>query len=154
MTPLNLYLKEANKEQTMAIVNDYGRAIDELVNAGIFPGDMLIKNFGVTRQNRVVFYDYDEIMSMDKPNFRAIPKPRFIEDELASEPPYHVDENDVFPEEFEFFMFNDEAIKTAFNQRYKKLLDANYWRSIQDKIKQGYSRDYYPYPDSSRMINV
>ena len=83
MTPLNMYLETANKEQQEQIINDYGKAIDELINSNIFPGDMLTKNFGVTRQNRVVFYDYDEITLMSTPVFKKIPKSRTYEEELG-----------------------------------------------------------------------
>ena len=90
MTPLNIYLETANKKQQNHIINDYGKAIDELINSNIFPGDMLTKNFGVTRQNRVVFYDYDEITLMSTPIFKKIPKAKTYEQEMASEPWYYV----------------------------------------------------------------
>ena len=154
MTPLNLYLETANKEQQNHIINDYGKAIDELINSNIFPGDMLTKNFGVTRQNRVVFYDYDEITLMSKPVFRKIPKSRTYEEEMASEPWYHVGQNDVFPEEFKYFMLPNKFMKETFNKHYKKLLDAKYWTSIQEKIQKNGVMDYYPYGTEKRMCEI
>lgn len=100
MTPLNLYLDSASVQQQRDVIEEYGNAIKQLAAANIFPGDMLFKNFGVTRHGRVVFYDYDEICYMTEVNFRDIPTPRYPEDELASEPWYSVAPNDVFPEEF------------------------------------------------------
>jgi len=154
MTPLNMYLETANKKQQNHIINDYGKAIDELINSNIFPGDMLTKNFGVTRQNRVVFYDYDEITLMSTPIFKKIPKAKTYEQEMASEPWYYVGQNDVFPEEFKYFMLPNPYMKEVFNKKYKKLLDADYWVSIQEKIKQNGVMDYYPYGSEKRMCEI
>jgi isocitrate dehydrogenase kinase/phosphatase len=154
MIPLNLYINNANDKQLAHIINDYGCAIDELINADIFPGDMLTKNFGVTRQNRVVFYDYDEITPMNKPVFRKIPTAKYEEDEMASEPWYYVGPNDVFPEEFKFFMFSDHKNRQIFNQHYKKLLDVDYWQTVQNSLRQGNSKDYYPYKAEYRMSEI
>tara|TARA_B100000959_G_scaffold95352_1_gene101187 strand:+ start:12379 stop:14172 length:1794 start_codon:yes stop_codon:yes gene_type:complete len=154
MTPLNMYLETANKKQQNHIINDYGKAIDELINSNIFPGDMLTKNFGVTRQNRVVFYDYDEITLMSTPIFKKIPEAKTYEQEMASEPWYYVGQNDVFPEEFKYFMLPNPYMKEVFNKNYKKLLDADYWVSIQEKIKQNGVMDYYPYGSEKRMCEI
>ncbi|MBE29126.1 bifunctional isocitrate dehydrogenase kinase/phosphatase [bacterium] len=154
MTPLNIYLETANKKQQNHIINDYGKAIDELINSNIFPGDMLTKNFGVTRQNRVVFYDYDEITLMSTPVFKKIPKAQTYEQEMASEPWYFVGQNDVFPEEFRYFMLPNPYMKEVFNKKYKKLLDADYWVSVQEKIKEYGVMDYYPYGSEKRMCEI
>ena len=154
MTPLNIYLETANKKQQTHIINDYGKAIDELINSNIFPGDMLTKNFGVTHQNRVVFYDYDEITLMSTPVFKKIPKSRTYEEEMASEPWYYVGPNDVFPEEFQYFMLPSKHMKETFNSRYQKLLDAEYWGSIQENIKKNGVMDYYPYGSEKRMCEI
>jgi len=154
MTPLNMYLETANIKQQNHIINDYGKAIDELINSNIFPGDMLTKNFGVTRQNRVVFYDYDEITLMSTPIFKKIPKAKTYEQEMASEPWYYVGQNDVFPEEFKYFMLPNPYMKEVFNKKYKKLLDADYWVSIQEKIEQNGVIDYYPYGSEKRMCEI
>ena len=154
MTPLNMYLETANIKQQNHIINDYGKAIDELINSNIFPGDMLTKNFGVTRQNRVVFYDYDEITLMSTPIFKKIPEAKTYEQEMASEPWYYVGQNDVFPEEFKYFMLPNPYMKEVFNKKYKKLLDADYWVSIQEKIKQNGVMDYYPYGSEKRMCEI
>ncbi len=155
MIPLDLYIKDTqNKDDLKHIVNDYGRAIDELINADIFPGDMLTKNFGVTRQKRVVFYDYDEITTMDRPVFRKIPEARHEEDEMAAEPWYYVGPDDVFPEEFKLFMFSQNDSKKIFSKSYEKLLSADYWKSVQDNIKQGNINNYYPYRQRYRMSQI
>ncbi len=115
---------------------------------------MLTKNFGVTRHDRVVFYDYDEITLMSKPVFKKIPESKTYEEEMASEPWYYVGPNDVFPEEFQYFMLPSKHMKETFNAHYQKLLDAEYWESIQENIKKYGVMDYYPYGSEKRMCEI
>jgi isocitrate dehydrogenase kinase/phosphatase len=131
LEPLNLYLKRASKEELLHALRDYGDAISDIAAAGIFPGDLLSKNFGITRYGRVVFYDYDEIIPMAQCNFRKIPPPRYPEDELAAEPWYSVDINDIFPEEFSVFLFPNPEQRKLFEQLHPGLLDAEYWKKLQ-----------------------
>lgn len=153
MTPLNIYMEQCDDKQLKAVVEDYGQALKELIAANIFPGDMLFKNFGVTRHHRVIFYDYDEISYMTDMNFRAIPPSRYPEDELASEPWYSVAENDVFPEEFRYFLCCDKQVCHYFEAQHRDLLSPEYWQQQQQRIKQGYIEDVYAYPQSKRFID-
>ncbi len=153
MTPLNIYMEQCDDKQLKAVVEDYGQALKELIAANIFPGDMLFKNFGVTRHHRVIFYDYDEISYMTDMNFRAIPPARYLEDELASEPWYSVAENDVFPEEFRYFLCCDKQVCHYFEAQHRDLLSPEYWQQQQQRIKQGYIEDVYAYPQSKRFID-
>jgi isocitrate dehydrogenase kinase/phosphatase len=155
MEPLNMYLEKAERagqlDDVDQVVKEYGNAIRELAIANIFPGDMLWKNFGVTRFGRVVFYDYDEIEYMTDCNFRRIPPAPDFETEMSGEVWYTVRKNDVFPEEFETFLLVSDAIKTAFMKHHKDLLDASFWQTAQDDIRRGSVRDFYPYPVSMRF---
>src|SRR5690606_28821050 len=108
MTPLNLYLQDATDDQLVDVMDEYGNDIKQLAAANIFPVDMLLKNFGVTRHGRVVFYDYDEIVPLTDCNFRAIPPPRTDEEELSGRPWYTVAPNDIFPEEFSLFFSGNQ----------------------------------------------
>lgn len=151
MTPLNLYLENASTDaQVHDALEDYGLAIKQLAAANIFPGDMLLKNFGVTRHGRVVFYDYDEISFLTEVNFRYIPAPRYPEDEMASEPWYSVAPNDVFPEEFPRFLFADIGQRTLFRELHGELYDAAYWQSLQTAIREGKVIDVFPYRRKDR----
>ncbi|MNT03254.1 Isocitrate dehydrogenase kinase/phosphatase [compost metagenome] len=145
MTPLNLYLENANEAQVREALEDYGLAIKQLAAANIFPGDMLLKNFGVTRHGRVVFYDYDEICFLTEANFRHIPQPRTPEDEMASEPWYSIGPLDVFPEEFPPFLFADSGQRKLFDQLHGELYNADYWKSLQEAIRAGKVIDVFPY---------
>ncbi|WP_374442209.1 bifunctional isocitrate dehydrogenase kinase/phosphatase [Pseudomonas panipatensis] len=145
MTPLNIYLEHATDAQVREALNDYGLAIKQLAAANIFPGDMLLKNFGVTRHGRVVFYDYDEISYLTEVNFRHIPEPRYPEDELSSEPWYSVGPMDVFPEEFPRFLFVDLAQRRLFSKLHGDLFDADYWKGLQAQIRAGKVIDVFPY---------
>ncbi|MCK6187619.1 MULTISPECIES: bifunctional isocitrate dehydrogenase kinase/phosphatase [unclassified Pseudomonas] len=145
MTPLNLYLEHANPAQVREALEDYGLAIKQLAAANIFPGDMLLKNFGVTRHGRVVFYDYDEICFLTEANFRHIPAPRTPEDEMASEPWYSIGPLDVFPEEFPPFLFADASQRKLFDELHGELYNADYWKGLQDAIRAGKVIDVFPY---------
>jgi isocitrate dehydrogenase kinase/phosphatase len=134
-----------------AAVRDYGDAIKELASVNIFPGDMLFKNFGVTRGGRIVFYDYDEIAYMSEVNFRHIPPPRTPEDEMAAEPWYPVAPNDVFPEEFGPFLLSGDKVRGNFLQYHSDLLTPEFWNATKARIAQGQIGDVFPYPDSARF---
>jgi isocitrate dehydrogenase kinase/phosphatase len=151
MTPLNLYLENANESQVREALDDYGLAIKQLAASNIFPGDMLLKNFGVTRHGRVVFYDYDEICYLTEANFRRIPAPRTPEDEMSSEPWYSIAPLDIFPEEFPPFLFADMGQRRLFNELHGELYDADYWKSLQDAIRAGKVIDVFPYRRKGRM---
>ncbi len=151
MTPLNLYLQTASDSEIRQALDGYGRAIKELAAANIFAGDMLLKNFGVTRHGRVVFYDYDEICYLTEVNFRRIPAARTEEDALSAEPWYSVAPGDVFPEEFEQFLFGRASIRQLFRQLHGELYDADYWRGLQAKIRTGELLDVFPYPADKRF---
>ena len=145
MTPLNIYLEHANEAQVRDALEEYGLAIKQLAAANIFPGDMLLKNFGVTRHGRVVFYDYDEICYLTEVNFRKIPPARYPEDEMSSEPWYSVGPLDVFPEEFPPFLFVDIRQRRLFNQLHGDLFTAEYWQGLQEAIRAGKVIDVFPY---------
>jgi isocitrate dehydrogenase kinase/phosphatase len=158
MDPLNLYLERAEKagrdDLLEQAVIEYGNAIRELAIANIFPGDMLWKNFGVTRYGRVVFYDYDEIEYMTDCNFRRIPQAPNEEAEMSGEPWYSVGRNDIFPEEFASFLLTSPKIRTAFMRHHADLLDAGFWQQAQEEIRRGAIRDFFPYPESLRFCNL
>ncbi|MDO5624245.1 MAG: bifunctional isocitrate dehydrogenase kinase/phosphatase [Pseudomonadota bacterium] len=154
MIPLNLYLQEAldagehdaaaSAQLTHAVI-EYGNAIKDLVAANIFPGDMLWKNFGVTRHGKVVFYDYDEIEYVTDTNFRRVPPPRNEEDELSGEVWYSVGKHDVFPETFGPFLLGHPRVREAFMRHHADLLDAGFWQSAKARILEGEMIDFFPY---------
>ena len=157
MTPLNIWLTEAEAAGDEAKlehgVMEYGNSIKDLVAANIFPGDMLYKNFGVTRQGRVVFYDYDEIEYISDCNFRDIPAPRNEEDEMSAEPWYSVAKNDVFPEQFGVFLLGNPKVRKYFMKHHADLLTADYWRQKKLRIQDGQVEDVFPYPQEIRFIH-
>jgi len=134
-------------------VLEYGNAIKDLVAANIFPGDMLYKNFGVTRHKRVVFYDYDEIEYITDCNFRVIPEPRNEEDEMSSEPWYPIGKHDVFPEQFGSFLLGNANIRKYFMKHHADLLTQSWWQEKKERIASGVIEDVFPYPQSVRFRN-
>ncbi|MGM3174370.1 bifunctional isocitrate dehydrogenase kinase/phosphatase [Dickeya lacustris] len=151
MTPLNLYLEQVSGQALRDVIEEYGNAIRQMAAANIFPGDMLFKNFGVTRHGRVVFYDYDEICYMTEVNFRDLPPPRDIADEMAAEPWYSVGPNDVFPQEFRQFLCSDPKVQALFEALHGELFQADYWRGLQQRIRAGHIDDVYAYRRRKRF---
>ncbi|MDT3736221.1 MAG: bifunctional isocitrate dehydrogenase kinase/phosphatase [Denitratisoma sp.] len=154
MKPLNLYLDNADEEKREAAVMEYGNAIKELAYANIFPGDMLFKNFGVTRFGRVVFYDYDEIEYMTDCNFRRIPPAPTPEAEMSGEPWYSVARNDVFPEEFGTFLLGNPETRRMFLKHHADLLEPEFWQLTKQKILDGFVPDFFPYPEEMRFCRM
>jgi len=171
MIPLNIYLQEAfdagganaadtspeaarAREQIERGVVEYGNAIKDLVAANIFPGDMLWKNFGITRHGKVVFYDYDEIEYITDCNFRQVPAPRNEEDEMSGEIWYTVGPKDVFPETFAPFLLGNPAVRSVFMKHHGDLLDAAFWQSHKDRIAAGHVHDVFPYDRDKRFPRV
>lgn len=157
MEPLNIHLEKMERTQNIEglehAIREYGNAIRELAQANIFPGDMLWKNFGMTRYGRVVFYDYDEIEYMTDCNFRAIPPAPNFEAEMSGEVWYSVAKNDVFPEEFATFLLASPVLRKVFMQHHADLLTPRFWQEAQQKIRDGHVEDFFPYPQSLRFVN-
>jgi isocitrate dehydrogenase kinase/phosphatase len=151
MVPLNIYLQDATREQIERAVVEYGRAIKDLVSANIFPGDMLFKNFGVTRNGKIVFYDYDEIEYLTECQFRRVPEAPTEEDELSAEPWYRVGPKDVFPETFGPFLLGNPVIRDAFMKHHADLLDAAFWQGHKERILAGHVHDVFPYEAAKRF---
>ena len=153
MIPLNIYLQEANRQQIEHAVIEYGNAIKDLVAANIFPGDMLWKNFGVTRNGKVVFYDYDEIEYLTDCNFRKVPTPRNEEEEMSGEIWYSVGKHDVFPETFEPFLLGNPSVREVFMKHHADLLDPTFWQAHKERILAGHVHDVFPYEPAKRFKN-
>jgi isocitrate dehydrogenase kinase/phosphatase len=153
VTPLNVFLRDATPEQAADAILDYGAAIKDLAAANIFTGDMLLKNFGVSRHGRVIFYDYDELCLLTECNIRALPQPRTEEEEMAAEPWYYVGELDVFPEEFTAFLVPPAPLRDIFLGAHADLLTVAYWRDMQQRQKAGEVVDIFPYSASRRLVH-
>lgn len=151
MTPLNLYLQNGTDADVEHGVKEYGNAVKELMKANIFPGDMLYKNFGVTRHGRVVFYDYDEIEYLTDCNVRRVPPPRNEEDELSGEPWYTVGPHDIFPETYGPFLLGDPRVRTVFMKHHADFFEPALWQDSKDKLLQGELPDFYPYDVALRF---
>jgi isocitrate dehydrogenase kinase/phosphatase len=145
MTPLNLYLRQAPPAEAVAAARDYGQAIRDLAHTNIFPGDLLLKNFGVTRHGRVIFYDYDELCLVTECVFRDLPQAGNYEDEVRGEPWFYVSPNDIFPEEFMTFIGLQGEQRQAFIEAHGDLLHADFWRKIQTKHTAGQVLEVRPY---------
>jgi isocitrate dehydrogenase kinase/phosphatase len=154
LIPLNLFLLNAAPEEAARAVVDYGQAVRDLASSNIFAGDLLMKNFGVTRHGRVIFYDYDEVVFVTDCNFRPLPESTSPEDEMSAEPWFFVGPNDVFPEEFiKFFGFNSE-LQEVFRRYHAELLSHGWWSGIKRRLEVGETIEVLPYSAKSRTTKL
>ena len=151
LRPLNLYLQEVDDARAEAAIVDYGRAIRDLAATNIFTGDLLLKNFGVSRHGRVIFYDYDELALLTDCHFRALPQAANDDDELSAEPWFAVGDDDVFPEEFVPFLLPPGRLRDVFLDHHGDLLDPAWWRGVQERLRAGELVDTFPYPTARRL---
>lgn len=149
--PLDLYLRDADPVLAREAIIDYGDTLRELAASGIFPGDLLLKNFGVTRHGRVVFYDYDELSRLQDCTFRPMPEPPDPVTEMSAEPWFSVGPSDVFPSEFSTFLGVTGEIRHAFVAHHSELFDYRWWRSVQERVAAGELIEIYPYEDRARI---
>ncbi|GAB5098371.1 bifunctional isocitrate dehydrogenase kinase/phosphatase [Caballeronia sp. LP006] len=151
MVPLNLFLQGGSDADVDHGIREYGDAIKQLIQANIFPGDMLYKNFGVTRHGRVVFYDYDEIEYLTDCNVRSVPPPRYEEDELSGEPWYTVGPHDIFPETYGTFLLGDPRVREAFMRHHADFFDPALWQRHKEQLQRGELADFFPYDRALRF---
>ena len=153
MVPLNLFLQNGSDADIEHGIREYGNAVKELMQANIFPGDMLYKNFGVTRHGRVVFYDYDEIEYLTDCNVRAVPAPRYEEDEMSGEPWYSVGPHDIFPETYGTFLLGDPRVREPSCSHHADFFDPALWQRNKDQLLSGELADFFPYDDRRALLH-
>ena len=151
LRPLDLFLREAPTAEARTAILDYGESIRDLARSNIFPGDMLLKNFGVTRHGRIIFYDYDELTVLTDCRFREVPRARYDDEEMSGEPWFFVGENDVFPEEFLPFLGLEGETREAFLAQHSDLLGVGFWTAMQEEHRAGRVPDVFPYPREKRF---
>lgn len=152
MVPLNLFLRSAQPADAERAVLDYGQSIRDLALSNIFAGDLLLKNFGVTRHGRVIFYDYDELCQVTDCRFREVPVADNDEDEMRGETWFYVADNDVFPETFLNFLAFTEEQRAAFLNTHGDLLTADFWRGIQQRVRAGELLEVLPYQPRRNQV--
>ena len=152
LTPLNLYLDQQRAiDKKIAAVLDYGSAIREIAEGGIFPADMPFKNFGVMPDGKVVYYDYDELVLMTEMRPRL--KPQALEDDFLfdSEISFTVDDNDFFPEELRDYLYINRELFYDFAAIHGDLFSLEFWQSAKKRAELGQFPDIYPYPTTKRF---
>lgn len=150
VTPLDIFLRTADTDQAERAIIDYGSAIKNLAASNIFPGDMLLKNFGVSGRGRVVFYDYDEICELTDCTFRRFPSDPY--DDFASTPSYGVGPNDIFPEELPRFLGLSPDLRAVFDAHHADLFDTEFWKSVQTRLASGEVIEILPYRKSRSLV--
>jgi isocitrate dehydrogenase kinase/phosphatase len=153
MRPMDLYVREVELAEAIRAMCDYGQAIKDLAGSNIFPGDLLLKNFGISRNGRAVFYDYDELCSLGECHFRALPK-QHEDDEMQSlQDSVYAAPDDVFPELFVNFLGVPKTLRDALIDAHGEIFDPAWWRSLQDRLRAGEYVDVPPYPPEARLAH-
>jgi isocitrate dehydrogenase kinase/phosphatase len=151
LRPMNLFVREAPADAARSAMLDYGQAIKDLARSNIFPGDLLLKNFGITRGGRAIFYDYDELCLLDTCCFRKIPEARDEDETRPLEEWLTVREGDVFPEMFPRFLGVPADLRNALIAAHGEIFDAQWWREVQQGLARGDYSDTPPYPRALRL---
>jgi len=151
LRPLNLYAREAPPEAALRAVLDYGQAIKDLARSNIFPGDLLLKNFGVSRIGRVIFYDYDELCLVEQCRFRRLPSARDGDETRPLEDWLSVRDEDVFPEQFPRFLGLPQTLRDALLRAHPEIYDPAWWQTLRERFLAGDYGDVPPYPASARL---
>lgn len=151
VTPLDVFLASAPPERGLEAVEDFGQAISELAASNIFPGELLPKNFGLTRHSRVVCYDYDELSLLTDFTFRSMPESTSDDDEFGDEAWFGVGPRDVFPSEFGRFLQLPGGLTPVFHERHPEIADLAFWIEVQERVRSGEIIDIYPYPANRRL---
>ncbi len=149
--PLNLFFSECEEEAAIAAACDWAQSIKDLAASNIFAGDLLTKNFGLTRRGRVVFYDYDELCWLTDCHFRKLPEAQSYEEEISSEPWFSVRPNDIFPEEFPSFLSFPEPARQALLERHGDLFEPGFWCAVQERLRAGDLPEISPYGEERRL---
>ena len=151
LRPLDLYARESDTDDALRAVLDYGQAITDLARSGIFPGDLLLKNFGVSGHGRALFYDFDELCLLEEANFRDLPEARDEDETRPLEDWLYARRDDVFPELFPRFLGLPPALRQALLEAHPGVFQAGWWRGVQAKLRGGGYLDVPPYPASARL---
>jgi isocitrate dehydrogenase kinase/phosphatase len=80
-----------------------------------------------------------------------MPSSSSYEEELSDEPWFSVGENDIFPEEFSYFLGLKGDLKDLFLQEHSDLFEVVFWHQIQAGIKARKIIDILPYDQSKRL---
>lgn len=151
--PLDLYVRESAAPAAERAVLDYGQAIKDLARSNIFPGDLLLKNFGVSRHGRVLFYDYDELCLVEECRFRAVPAMREEDETRPLDEWLYAGADDVFPELFPQFLGIAPALRARLRAVHGEIFDPLWWRDVQARLAAGEHFDVPPYPDAVRLTS-
>jgi isocitrate dehydrogenase kinase/phosphatase len=151
LRPLDLYAREAAHDDALQAVLDYGLAIEDMARSGIFPGDLLLKNFGVSRTGRALFYDFDELCLVEDCHFRKVPDMHEDDETRPLDEWLYAARDDVFPELFPQFLGLPAVLREALRREHGEIFDAAWWRGVQARLRAGDYLDVAPYPETARI---
>jgi len=151
LRPLDLHARERPEADALRAVIDYGQAVTDLARSGIFPGDLLLKNFGVSRHGRALFYDFDELCLLEEVRFRDLPQVREEDETRPLEDWLYARRDDVFPALFPNFLGLSPGLRGTLLEAHPGIFEAGWWRDVQARLRGGGYLDVPPYPAAARL---
>ena len=154
VTPLPIFFQEENDSAAIRqVVIDFGYFIKDLAATGLFPADLFNTwNYGVTEGNRVVLYDYDDVIPLEDATFRRKPGAMDEYEEMNPEEDWIIAEpTDFFVDEIDSFVGIPYALRGIFNSEHKDLFTMGFWENIKARVAEGEIIDIIAYDREKRF---
>jgi isocitrate dehydrogenase kinase/phosphatase len=156
--PLNTFFEEEEERALRERAADaLGCFIKDLASMGLFVSDCygLTFNLGLTHGFNAALFDFDDLGSLLRHNFRETP-PMDEKDELLWNPEvdgpwFAVAENDVLVDEWERFLGVPLDLQACFREKHGDLFTTAYWTQVQRRILSGEQHYVLPYPQERRL---
>jgi isocitrate dehydrogenase kinase/phosphatase len=148
VTPLPMFMvEETDPEALRRTILDFGYFLKDLAATGIFPSDLFNTwNYGVTKRGRVVLFDYDDVIPIERASFSRKPRAYDESEELAPEEDRIVaTANDFFIDEMQSYSGIPQRLKGVFEIVHGDLFTVEFWRSLKDQVGAGELVDITPY---------
>jgi isocitrate dehydrogenase kinase/phosphatase len=154
VTPLPMYLAEQRDPEALRrTIIDFGYFLKELAATGIFPSDLFNTwNYGVTRRGRVVLFDYDDVIPLERASFLRKPLAYDDPEEIVAEEDRIVaTPSDFFIDEMRSYSGLPQRLKGAFELIHGDLFTVDYWRSLKAQVSAGELVDITPYDRAKKF---
>jgi isocitrate dehydrogenase kinase/phosphatase len=154
VVPLPIFFhSEMNPEGIRHVLLDFGYFLKDIAASGVFPSDLFnIWNYGVTPWGRVVLFDYDDVVPIERVTFREKPLPRAEFEETEAEEDWIVaSEEDFFVDEIDRFSGIPEPLKGVFKSVHGDLYTLRFWQELAERLSRGELFDVVPYERGKRF---
>ncbi len=156
VVPFPLYLdSEKDPETVRRVLVDFGYFLKDIASSGVFPCDLFNTwNYGVTHWGRVVLYDYDDVLPIERVRFREKPVPTDVTLETMPEEDWiSASGEEFFVDEIDRYSGIPSPLKGIFKTVHGDLFTLKFWSSLTDRLARGEIFDVIPY-DRTKSFSV